>query len=109
MLAATLIAVKFNEDLYFDNQYYARVGGVPLEELNFLEREILTLLDYEISVDSELYLKYLNEILVNSMESPPMVILSEKEPRCEKAPENAAGTMGSIKTLPSTAEMDTAQ
>eukprot|EP01022_Parablepharisma_sp_SALTPOND_P001187 TRINITY_DN105776_c0_g1_i1.p3 TRINITY_DN105776_c0_g1~~TRINITY_DN105776_c0_g1_i1.p3 ORF type:complete len:108 (-),score=17.03 TRINITY_DN105776_c0_g1_i1:101-424(-) len=98
-----LLAIKYNEDQYFDNKYYARVGGVSLEELNFLEREILSLLDYELYVDPNIYKKYLNEILVNSMDQP-VVLMGEYEKEKKEA-----GTMGSIKTLPSAAEMDMAQ
>jgi hypothetical protein len=30
--------VKYHDDEYFKNDYYAKVGGIPLDELNILER-----------------------------------------------------------------------
>ncbi len=53
-----LISIKFNDDQYFDNAFYAKVGGVTCRELNKLEREILGLLDFDLAVDPELYQKY---------------------------------------------------
>ena len=67
-LAAVLISIKYNEDHYFDNKFYSRVGGVSLTELNFLEKEMLYLLNYELYISSETYEKYLNEIYKNSIE-----------------------------------------
>ena len=32
-----LLAIKYNEDDYYSNKYYARVGGISLCELNELE------------------------------------------------------------------------
>jgi hypothetical protein len=37
ILITTIVAVKFHEDEYYKNDYYAKVGGIMLEELNSLE------------------------------------------------------------------------
>ena len=45
-LAAIILAIKYNEDYIDDNQYFSKVGGVSLTEINTLEREFLkTLLE----------------------------------------------------------------
>lgn len=30
------VAAKFNDDLFYKNSYYAKVGGISVEELNNL-------------------------------------------------------------------------
>lgn len=52
------VAVKFFEDTYYTNAYYAKVGGLPLKELNILEEEFLHLIDYRLHVSSEHFLQY---------------------------------------------------
>ena len=37
LLAANVLSVKYIDDLYFKNSFYANVGGVPLKVLNELE------------------------------------------------------------------------
>lgn len=66
-LTAILLAVKYNEDCYFDNKYYAKIGGISLKELNYLERIMLGLMNYELYVSGEEYEMYLNEIYKNSI------------------------------------------
>jgi hypothetical protein len=57
-----LLAIKYNEDDYYSNQYYARVGGVSLTELNELEYNLLILLEFDIFVDDDIYTKYENQL-----------------------------------------------
>lgn len=57
-LAAVIIAVKYNEDSYDDNNYFAKVGGITLSEMNILEKEILNLLNFRVWVSEEIYSKY---------------------------------------------------
>ena len=33
-----MVAVKYNEDEYFGNDFYAKVGGVTKNEIKFLEK-----------------------------------------------------------------------
>ena len=39
-LGACIIATKFNEDSNFKNKYYAKMGGLNLEEMNLIEYNI---------------------------------------------------------------------
>ena len=50
VLISMVLAVKYHEDRYLSNEDYARVGGIPKEEVNFLEREFLRNLDYKLYV-----------------------------------------------------------
>jgi hypothetical protein len=58
ILATVLIAIKYNEDDYFSNDYYAKVGGISLQEINTLEYECVKLMNHRLFVDEEFYKKY---------------------------------------------------
>lgn len=53
-----VISVKFNEDVYYNNEYWANVGGIRCEELNELEKEMLCLLDFELHISKQKYRRY---------------------------------------------------
>ena len=57
-----VVAIKFYDDTFFDNEYYSKVGGISCVEMNLLEVEILQMLDYNLSVGSEEYEKYREHI-----------------------------------------------
>lgn len=54
----TLLAIKYNEDDYYSNEYYAKVGGVSLTEINLLEYESLKLIKHRLFVDADFFIKY---------------------------------------------------
>lgn len=46
LLVATMLAQKLMEDFFFTNDHYAKVGGVAIGELNCLELDFLTRVDW---------------------------------------------------------------
>jgi len=66
-LTATILAIKYNEDFYDDNAYFAKVGGINLNEMNILENEFLDLLNFKLFVSDEIFNKY-NNNLINYIE-----------------------------------------
>ena len=48
ILVSVMISSKFCDDLYFSNQYWAKIGGISNDEINALEVEMLTLLEYKL-------------------------------------------------------------
>lgn len=60
MLTAILTAIKYNEDDFYSNTYYAKVGGISLQEINNLESEFLNLIKFNLWIDSEIFMKYQN-------------------------------------------------
>ena len=50
LLLCVVLSSKFCDDRFKTNSYYARVGGVPVKELNELEVELLQRLDYRLHV-----------------------------------------------------------
>jgi hypothetical protein len=58
VLASIVLAIKYNEDDYYSNDYYAKVGGISLAEINCLEFELLKLLNHKLFVEEEAHKKY---------------------------------------------------
>eukprot|EP00128_Syssomonas_multiformis_P003763 Colp12_sorted_trinity150504_noHs@13708 len=58
LITALTLASKFCQDKYFTNSHYAKVGGLPCCELNMLEMELLTLIEYKLFASSEVLAQY---------------------------------------------------
>jgi hypothetical protein len=52
-VTSVLLAAKYCDDIYFNNKYYARVGGISCSEMNALELEFLFRSKFECNVSSE--------------------------------------------------------
>ena len=57
-LTSSLLAIKYNEDVFYKNDFYAKVGGIALELLNYLEFCALKFLDFNLFIDDELFKNY---------------------------------------------------
>lgn len=51
VIAGVTCAAKFFSDVFFTNSRYAKVGGLPLTELNLLELHFLNLNDFRLKID----------------------------------------------------------
>ena len=58
LFTAVLISIKYNEDSYFDNNYYAQIAGVKTHELKILEYNFLEFCDFNVFVKNEIYKQY---------------------------------------------------
>ena len=58
LFIAILIAIKYNEDIIYDNLYYSKIGGITKKELLILENEFLKLIDFNLFVSNKMYHKY---------------------------------------------------
>jgi hypothetical protein len=58
LFVSILCAIKYNEDDFYANTYYAKVAGISGIELNNLEYEFLKYLDFGLYVTNELFCKY---------------------------------------------------
>lgn len=52
-LIAAMLACKYIDDVYYSNAHWARVGGIPLKELNIIEVEALRKLDWKLYVSPQ--------------------------------------------------------
>ena len=58
LFAAVLMAIKYNEDNFYDNKFYSEIAGVKLKELKIIEYTFLDLIDFQMFIDDETYEKY---------------------------------------------------
>jgi len=61
-ITSILLAAKFFDDAYYNNSYYAKVGGVLVSEMNRLEVEFLFRINFSLHVSPDLYNKYHAEL-----------------------------------------------
>jgi hypothetical protein len=59
-MVAFLLSVKWSEDSFIGTDFWARVGGVPLSEVNALEARFCTLISFELFVSDKAYASMLD-------------------------------------------------
>ncbi|CAI5943932.1 unnamed protein product [Closterium sp. NIES-64] len=62
LITSVMVAAKFLDDSYFNNAYYAKVGGVTTAEMNRLEMELLFRLDFRMNVTTEAFYAYCKKL-----------------------------------------------
>ncbi|ONK55604.1 uncharacterized protein A4U43_UnF1020 [Asparagus officinalis] len=88
IITSVLAAVKFMDDIYYNNTYFAKVGGISLMEMNYLEVDFLFGVGFELNVTPVTFNSYCSilqkEIYASDLsQAPPRAILcslSEDEP-----------------------------
>ena len=50
LLTSIVLSIKYNEDKIYPQSYYANIGGVDVEELNILESEFLSAIEFELFI-----------------------------------------------------------
>lgn len=66
VITAVLLSAKFFDDAYYNNAYYAKVGGVLVSEMNGLEVDFLFRINFSLHVTPELFHKYRAELASHS-------------------------------------------
>ena len=61
-MVSILITHKFYTDPFYKNSDISRIGGVYLQEINFLEEEFLDIIDFNLVVDREDYDSYTDSL-----------------------------------------------
>ena len=69
ILTSLFIAIKCNEDEYYSNSFYAKVGGITLKEFNILEYKYLCSLDFRLYIKEEVFLKYKKHLVGSGEEN----------------------------------------
>lgn len=62
VITSVVLAAKFFDDHYFNNAYYAKVGGVLCKEMNELEIEYLLLINFSLHVPTDTYARFYNDL-----------------------------------------------
>ena len=60
ILSSMIVAIKYNEDNFYSNETYAKLGGIPKSEMAFLEYYFVTLINFNLFIKEELFYKYNN-------------------------------------------------
>ena len=63
IFSSILISIKYNEDNYYDNKYYAEIAGVKIKELKLLEYNFISLLNFNLFIQDDIYEKYKQYLL----------------------------------------------
>lgn len=58
LITSVMVAAKFMDDAFYNNAYYARVGGVSTAEMNKLEMKFLFSLDFRLHVSVQTFGNY---------------------------------------------------
>lgn len=57
-ITSILLSAKYTDDIYFNNKYYARVGGISCAEMNALELEFLFRVKFDCNTHPEEFKKH---------------------------------------------------
>lgn len=63
IIAGIAVSSKFFSDVFYKNTRYARVGGLPLDELNHIEIQFLLLTDFKLMVQPDELQRYADLLL----------------------------------------------
>ncbi|PON99752.1 Cyclin [Trema orientale] len=58
LITSVMVAAKFMDDMYYNNAYYAKVGGISTTEMNFLEVDFLFGLGFHLNVTPTTFQTY---------------------------------------------------
>lgn len=58
-----MLAAKYFDDVYFTNTFYAEVGGITVNEINYLEVEFLCRIHFNLFVSSQDFLRYYSDVI----------------------------------------------
>jgi hypothetical protein len=64
VITAMMLAVKFYDDIYYSNAYYAKVGGVKSNEMNILEIQFLKLIEWHLFISNEEFELYKRNVQI---------------------------------------------
>ncbi|KAJ3157083.1 hypothetical protein HDU89_002493 [Geranomyces variabilis] len=83
IIAAVTAGSKALSDIYCTNTYYARVGGISLQELNIMEMEFCKMIGWRLSCDIVLLQQY----YANLVRTSPAFVLAPPPSMPAPAPE----------------------
>jgi len=87
LLIAVVVAAKIQDDIHYCNAYYAKVGGLALQEVNLLEVHFVTILSWELYVGPEEYEFYHNVVCDATSAHVPSRVPVQMQAQPYKEPE----------------------
>ena len=58
LFTSILISIKYNEDCFYDNKFYAEIAGIKIKELNILEYTFTYMMNFCFFINKEIFRKY---------------------------------------------------
>ena len=58
LFASILIAIKYNEDNFYDNNFYSEIAGIKLEELNMIEKKFISMCNFQFFISVDIFENY---------------------------------------------------
>jgi hypothetical protein len=80
-----MLASKFFDDVYYNNAYYARVGGISNSEVNSLEMEMLRMISFSLFVSQEQYTEYRGSLYSHVQPEPVPALRASTSSSCAAA------------------------
>ncbi|KAL6057022.1 Cyclin, variant 2 [Balamuthia mandrillaris] len=97
LITSILLAAKFFDDCYYNNAFYAKVGGVSGKEMNRMEMEFLYLINFSLSFTADTFHRYDRElakhskIIVDANVPRSIATKQEMQPRVATVPVSCVG------------------
>jgi len=54
-----MVAVKYIDDFYYKNEYYAKIGGITREEIDSMEIEMMSNFNFTVFITQNEFINYL--------------------------------------------------
>ncbi|GER43223.1 cyclin family protein [Striga asiatica] len=79
LITSVMLSAKFMDDMYYNNAYYAKVGGISTIEMNILEVDFLFALGFHLNVTPSTFHSYCSHLQREMviMQPQPQINLSE--------------------------------
>ena len=94
VITAVMLAAKLMDDKYYNNAFYAKIGGITTSELNHMELEMLRMLDYRTFVSSSRVHELLGRLEV--FQAPGRIV----SVLCRKRSSYSLGTSAAVPASP---------
>ncbi|XP_073024756.1 cyclin-U4-1-like [Primulina eburnea] len=78
LIASVMVSAKFMDDMYYNNAYFAKVGGISTREMNFLEVDFLFGLGFHLNVTPSTFHTYYSYLQKEMMLHPYISAKSSK-------------------------------
>lgn len=63
LITAVMSAAKYHDDVFYNNAFYSKIGGIPAHEMNVLELEFMFLIRFSLHVPSDVFAQYARWLL----------------------------------------------
>ncbi|KAK4488560.1 hypothetical protein RD792_004324 [Penstemon davidsonii] len=78
LITSVMVSAKFMDDMYYNNAYYAKVGGISTTEMNFLEVDFLFGLGFHLNVTPNTFHTYCSYLQREMILMQPQINIAEE-------------------------------